>query len=447
MKTLIKELGDKVKCRELSWEDAKDIYNKKTGEQIASEALRSRYRNLVSTEKPKQEGKRVERKLKDEFETTSKDGLKEIQREIAFGFDEDKTPETILKKLGYDPTVWSLEEWRFGTWEVAMKDEEENRLCTTVRAKLKPRVAEVSREIVLEAAASVLKSGVIPLSVSEPSYSNVLDKNKLLEMTAVELHFGKLAHKFDTGENYDHKIARARFEAIVEDVVTTQLHEKADTLFVPLGSDFFNTDTVTHTTTMGTPQDNDLRWKKLFLLGLEMWSQAIATYRERFNHIDIYYKAGNHDRMSSFYLFVALSQLFKDDPKVTFNHDFKPTLCYQWGKCAIFLNHGDKKGVNKRPGSNQLLRSIPQEFPREWGESVHRELHLDHLHTEYMYDDQYGIVLRRAPSASGTDEWHYENRYLATPKYQYYIWDKESGLLCIKNITFDKKKSLIKKKH
>ncbi len=449
METLIKELGDKVKSRELTWEEAARKYSEKTNKKVGGEAFRGKYRYLIKKlpadkEEPKQQV--TNKKINEEYERTYSDGLKEIQRKIFFTYEESKEPTDVLRKLGYSPDHWECLMCELGTWEVAIRDEEENRLCTTVRVKMKPIVRDIPVEVALEAASKILEMNIHPLNIPAPAYSKGLDPNKLLEKTAVELHLGKLSHKYDTGENYDYKIAQDRFKTIVESIVTTQLHEKADTLLVPIGSDFFNTDTTTNTTTFGTPQDNDLRWKKLFLEGLKMWTEALMTYHERFNHIDVIYKPGNHDKMASFYLFVALQQLFMNDPKINFINNYQPTQCYSWGKCAIFLNHGDKKGTGKRPSSNRLLRSITAEFPVEWGNSIHRELHLDHLHQEYMFDDEYGIILRRAPSPAGLYEWHYENRYLASPRYQYYIWDKEHGMEVIKNINFNKKKSLIKKR-
>ena len=54
-----------------------------------------------------------------------------------------------------------------------------------------------------------------------------------------------------------------------------------------------------------TPQANDLRWQKMFLVGLELYKETILKLREQFNNIDINLVSGNHDEMSSFYLYIA----------------------------------------------------------------------------------------------------------------------------------------------
>lgn len=148
--------------------------------------------------------------------------------------------------------------------------------------------------------------------------------------------------------------------------------------------------------------------------------------------------------MSSFYLYIALSSFFAKDDKIKFSDNYKEYQCYKFGDNAIFFGHGDNN-------FKRLLRSIPAEFYQEWGSSKYRELHLGHLHSELTVDEQSGMITRRIGSPSGTDAWHYGERFIgAVQKHQLFIWDKHNGLKGIKYITFDnnfkkgKKKTLKK---
>jgi hypothetical protein len=179
----------------------------------------------------------------------------------------------------------------------------------------------------------------------------------------------------------------------------------------------------------------------MFNTGLELQVEAIMTLREHFNKVDIKLVAGNHDNATSFYLYIALMQRFLKDNIVQFSDNYKETQCYLFGKCAIFTNHGD-------PNLKRLIKSIPAEFYEEWGKTIHRELHLGHLHKEIVVDDDSGMITRRIGSPSATDNWHYENRFIgATQKYQLFVWNKEHGLQSIKYITFEsyeKEKQLVR---
>jgi hypothetical protein len=93
------------------------------------------------------------------------------------------------------------------------------------------------------------------------------------------------------------------------------------------------------------------------------------------------------------------------------------------------------------------MQSIPAEFYKEWGSSIFRELHLGHLHKEVVVDDESGMITRRIGSPTGTDQYHYEERFIgATQKHQIFVWDANKGLKSIEYINFENgKKKLIKK--
>ena len=267
-----------------------------------------------------------------------------------------------------------------------------------------------------------------------------LDDNKLLELSGIELHLGKMAWSGETGQDYDKNIAQDRFNTIYNEILEQQKVEQCGTCLMCIGNDFFNSDTVNATTTKGTPQTNDLRWQKLFNIGLELYTKMILGLSDKFNNLEIRLQSGNHDKMASFYLYIALSCYFKDYKNIHFSKDYKDVQCFLWGKCGIFFSHGD---VNLK----RLIKSIPAEFYEEWGKTIFRELHLGHLHKELVVDDDSGMITRRIGSPTATDQWHYEERFIgATQKYQTFVWDKEKGLQNIKYINFENKNKIEKNK-
>ena len=427
MKRSILEIGNDVKERITTWEQAAEEYNKTYNQNISWDAFRKKYDRLLKKKQSPLTNK-----------TTFKNDTLEIEDIIKLTPTEKLSKEAVLKKIVPDPENWEIVDYSISNWQMHTKEQTTKELYA-VKVRLKPLVkSEVTKEEVIEATKELLQTEIIPLKIKEKTPSKVLDKNKMIEVPAIELHLGKMAHRYDTGENYDQKIAQERFNEIMEMVIYKQLIEKADTCFMAIGSDFFHTDTAQYTTTKGTPQQSDLRYKKMFLVGLKLYSQAIMTLRERFNKVDIQLCQGNHDTMASFYLYIALQQLFLNDKTVNFKENYQSTQCYLWGECAIFTNHGD-------PNLKRLQKSIPAEFYEEWGKSTFRELHLGHLHKEAMIDEESGMITRRVPSPCGTDEWHYNSRYVGNvPRYQIFVWHKEKGLLGTDYITFDKKKQLVK---
>ena len=431
MKKTIIELGRQVKDKNITWQQAADKFNKKFNENITKEGIRKRYSNLNDSY---QSIVNPPKKSNEEYETHNIDGSIDLCKKIWFDKDENKTPDTILEKFGYDKDSWEVVSWTFGKWEVAIKDEEENRLCTTVRAKIRPRVKDITPEQYVDVAIKVFEENITPLKAKIKEPIKQLNKNKLLELTGMELHLGKMSWSGETGQDYDKNIAQERFYNIYNEIVNQQEIEKCDTCLLCIGNDFFNSDTVNATTTKGTPQTNDLRWQKLFNIGLKLYTEMILGLSDKFNNIEVRLQSGNHDKMASFYLYIALSCYFKDFKNIHFSKNYKDVQCYLWGKCGIFFSHGDTN-------LKRLIKSIPAEFYEEWGRTTFRELHLGHLHKEVVVDDDSGMITRRVGSPTATDQWHYEERFIgATQKYQTFVWDKEKGLQNIKYINFESKK-------
>ena len=434
MKDAILKLGEQVKKKEITWKEAACEISKRFGINITPDGVRKRFYNI------NKDGYTTEN-INGEFETHYSDGSIDISKKIWFDENENKTPDVILKKFGYDEESWEVVSWTFGKWEVAIKDEKQNRVCTTIRARIKPRTEiNIPMEKYISVAKEVFEKEIKPIKVVSKKQCEGLDKNKLLELTGIELHLGKMSWSGETGQDYDKNIARERFYTIYNEIMEQQKIEKCDTCLLCIGNDFFNSDTVNATTTKGTPQTNDLRWQKLFNIGLELYTQMILGLSECFNNIEVRLQSGNHDKMASFYLYMALSCYFKDVKNIHFSKDYKDLQCFIWGKCGIFFTHGDSN-------LKRLIKSIPAEFYEEWGKTTFRELHLGHLHKEVVVDDDSGMITRRIGSPTATDQWHYEERFIgATQKYQTFVWDKEKGLQNIKYINFDSKNKVKKKK-
>lgn len=432
-KELVRELGRKVKDGLTTWDSATTEYNKITGENLNKESFRWRYRSLSDDYTPlKNDPARLS-----SMETHNEDGSIDLSKDMWFDKNVKKTPDMILSLFGYDENEWEVISWSFGKYEVAIKDEDVNRECITVRARIKPKVKkELCGEDYLAIAKSVFENSIKPLSTPKKSKSKNLNKNKLLELPGIELHLGKLAFESETGQDYNTEIAKQRFEHIIEEVLAQQDVEQCDTCLICIGNDFFNSDTVNNTTTKGTQQFNDMRFKQMFNIGLEMYVQMLLSLRNKFNHVEVRLQQGNHDYMSSFYLYTALSCYFRNDDVIDFSSVVKDVQVFEWGKCAIFYTHGDSN-------LKRLIKSIPAEFYETWGRTIYRELHLGHLHCEVVVDDNSGMITRRVGSPTGTDAWHYQERFIgATQKYQTFVWDSEKGLSNVKYITFDNSKPM-----
>lgn len=411
-----------------SWTSIATSYVQTFGEYITRSAMRHRAQDYSRSKAKKQNSlskTTVTSTLgASTFIQYNNDGTVEESRLISCEDDVTRDPYKLLEALGYDPTKWELITYRVSKWDSGAEGKE----LKAVQYKVRPRT-DISLTDMVKAAREAFKEELTPFLFTQECNVDGLNDDKLMEIAPIELHIGKMANKIETGENYDLKIAKKRFFDIFEEIYHKQEIEKCGRCVVIIGSDFFNSESDNCTSKDKVPQQNDTRYIKLFHEGIKMYVQALLTLRGLFNKVDVMLCAGNHARAMETFLYMALEQRFVNDEAVHFIENYRLTQVYQFGKCAIFYNHGDAN-------LKQTIASIPAEFAEVWGTHPYRELHLGHLHKEVTVDENGGMITRRIGSPCGTDAWHYSNRFVgAVKKHQIFIWDKNSGLRDLHYIT------------
>lgn len=418
----------KVEQGEISLENFTDEINKKFKTNLSMEAVRGRKKAEY-----KKQGKTIPTTFctTNEYQKVNGDGSVEALRLVSLTKEEKDNPEAILRALEYNPDNIELVYAHFSEWQQHTKLQTTKQLYA-VRYKIKPKFKkEVSIEEAIKIAKEVFAKEIKPLKLNRVVEKKGLDSNKLMENSPIELHLGKLSCHMNTGENYDQKIAQQRFRHIIQELAIKQEFEKCGTLLLNVGGDFFNSDNNFDTTNKGTQMHSDIRSTKMFLVGLELWKEALTILREKFDNIDIQLIVGNHDKTTSTYLFIALQQAFLNDKKINFINDYKEVQCYVFRDCGIWTTHGTKN-------INKTMDSIVSEFAKEYGATKYRELHTAHLHTEQELKERLGMIPRRTSSAGGKDEYEYDERYgNSIQKQEVFIWQGNKGIININMIPFE----------
>jgi len=249
----------------------------------------------------------------------------------------------------------------------------------------------------------------------------------MLELALFDHHFGQLSWGKETrGGNYDVKIA-ARLAIDAVDYLLTRASEVGiDKIVVPIGNDFFNVNSAANTTVAGTPQSEDVRWKKTYVLGRRLWVKIIERCL-LLAPVEIKCVLGNHDGERSFYLTDALNCWFHKAPEVAVDNNPAERKYLEWGRCFIGWTHGneEKKGT--------LVNIMATERPLEWSRTTYREWHKGHLHAAkaeafQILDEDRGVRERVLPSLVAIDDWHAKKGYSALRESVAMVWNKDRGL-------------------
>lgn len=261
-----------------------------------------------------------------------------------------------------------------------------------------------------------------------PKYTPKTEGFVALEVSVPDLHLGRLAWEYETGGNYDVKIAYN--EWIKAHQYFSRLTHIYDTevVVIPIGNDYFNVDNASGTTTAGTTQDEDGRWQRSFQYGYMAAINAIEIYRKLGLKVVVKIVPGNHDWERNYYLGFALSVAYKDCEEVEIDNSPAPRKYFVYGRNMIGFSHGKE--------DKDEIKHIYQSEMREYmSQCDNIEMHLAHLHIERVVEQNGSVILRTIPSLAQRNAWETGKGYSGNRRAQAFVWSKNRGLLNINYYT------------
>lgn len=232
----------------------------------------------------------------------------------------------LLEYLGFDPSRFEVKRFDIGTWSTPVKEEYKtgekfvvevlNEKYNIVIGPRKKPFFYVSREECEKFLDDFLKSRRLsPFDLFEEKLhannnfeiANISNRNTnhMMICPGLELHLGKLGSIVDY-EDYSTKQAMWRLRLVAKALVEYQRKYNASRLLLGVGNDYYNSDTSDDKTTAGTPQNNDTRFKEVYLWGKIGYMRLIETVKEYFDQVIIKGNPGNHDEKSSYSLLTFL---------------------------------------------------------------------------------------------------------------------------------------------
>lgn len=257
-----------------------------------------------------------------------------------------------------------------------------------------------------------------------PSYETIIRSNivdgHLLVVDPADIHIGKLATSFETGEDYNSQIAVQRVLEGVRGIIQKASGFNIDKVLFIGGNDILHVDTPKRQTTSGTPQDTDGMWYESFLIAKQLYVDVIELLMQ-IADVHFVFNPSNHDYTNGFFLADVIQSWFRNSPNITFDCSIAHRKYFIYGSNLIGTTHGD----GAKPQDLPLL--MAQESPKHWSETKHRYVYSHHLHHK-ISKDYIGVTVESLRSPSGTDSWHHRNAYQhATKAVEGFIHHKEFG--------------------
>ena len=241
----------------------------------------------------------------------------------------------------------------------------------------------------------------------------------LLVIDIADLHIGKLATAFETGEDYNSQIAVKRAKDGLQGILNKAKGFDIDKILFVAGNDILHTDNTRRTTTGGTPQDTDGMWYDNFIMAKNLYIELLEQLMS-FAEVEVVYNPSNHDFTHGFFLMQLIEAHFANST-INFNVNLLHRKAFKYGNNLIGTTHGDGAKIENLP----LL--LATEFPILWSETKHRYIYSHHVHHKTS-KDFIGVTFETLRSPSGSDSWHHKNGYTGVPRaVEGYVHHKEFG--------------------
>lgn len=230
----------------------------------------------------------------------------------------------------------------------------------------------------------------------------------LLVVDLADIHIGKLASAFETGEEYNSQIAVQRCKEGLEGLLKKSSGFNIDKILFIGGNDILHVDTPRRTTTSGTPQDTDgSMWYENFLIAKKLYIELLDRLLEVAD-VHFTFNPSNHDYQSGFFLADVIKTYYKDKENITFDCSISHRKYYTYGSNLIGTTHGDG-------ARTETLPMLMAAEAKDWSTCKHRYMYTHHIHHKTLKDFP-GVTIESLRSPSSSDSWHHRNGFQHAPK-------------------------------
>lgn len=348
-----------------------------------------------------------------------------------------RTLDDLLRAAHVDLDRWQVERWKANAWETARAAADGNGLVVEtlyqVTAHLQPRTLtdEGRMEAVAAAVIDAMRSAP-PRPISGPRGHRVGQPPQtglLLEVSAPDLHIGKLAWAEATGEvDWNLDEAERAYRRALGSLLRKASPFAPERALLVVGNDLLHVDGPSNATTKGTPQDVAGMWQQAFRRALDLMQLTIESVAA-IAPVDVVTIPGNHAAALEHVLGEALAALYRDDPRVTVDATAAPRKYRVWGNVLLGFTHGHGEALDDLPAI------MAAEAPEAWGRTSVREWHTGHLHQRRsrrrVFDvdelrEHRGVAVRILPALCPPDAWHAGKGLVRNLRAaEAYIWSRD----------------------
>lgn len=269
----------------------------------------------------------------------------------------------------------------------------------------------------MEAAAAVMAQEVPPMKPRAAPADTFADLANLY--TFSDAHVGALAWAKETGADWDLKIGERTLTMAMGALIAQA--PAAQTAIVANLGDFLHFDSLESVTPTNRNQlDADGRFSKVVAVAIRVLRAIISMALSKHERVVVLMAEGNHDLASAVWLRHMFSALYEQEPRVTVVRAEQPYYVVMHGRTMLGFHHGHLT----KPAS--IAGVMAAKFPREWGDSDYRYVHMGHLH-HINEKENNGVTVVQHATISAPDAYSTRRGWVASRQITSITYHKRFG--------------------
>lgn len=261
-----------------------------------------------------------------------------------------------------------------------MIDAEGNEKIRWVKTSIDNERLEVLMEQAREAFCSEL-----PKADSVIHSGNEVNSELMTLYPIFDIHIGMMAHRHESGENYDTNTAEKLMESYFDHAISVSPSSEKAVILV--GGDFLHSDGLEAVTpASGHCLDQDSRYAKLVYVAIRSIRGAVEKMLKKHNEVEIQIIEGNHDQSGMIWLRAAMAAFYENENRVFV--DTSPAIMHKtrFGSTLLGYTHGHT--MKKAEGR---LAAMATDYRKDFGECEFVYCHSGHFHHATVTECTLGI--------------------------------------------------------
>jgi len=334
-------------------------------------------------------------KIEDSKEvTTEANGTQTATVLMRLKHEPDKSPRTMLTLTGYDPDKFDLISSQYKVYEQHSTEDgivPQYSITVKVRPKSDISVSELT---------CIINHDVKQKRLNRTSCTS----KRMLVLPLYDLHFGI--------NSYDKMVP------YLDEIITIINNHPFEKIVIEVGGDLLHSDFLATTKTVKGTQLDHVDSKKAWFEATEFVKNVVESSIKNSKNTELRAIGGNHDFDIQWCFIEMIKARY---PQLTVFNPGSYRQVFSYGHVAIMMAHGDTAKA-------KLSQLFANEYPAEWSDSVWREVHWGHFHTETVKDEG-GAIQRQFGTPKPSDGYEIRNGYTMNSKTLKVLEYDENGLL------------------